>query len=281
ILAASSLSCMRSKTWSPYDKIMISLSSSGIVLQSSTTMDFLMNIFYEPFFCTKNVLITAKIIFTFLSFSRLWFGAWLSVFYCIKVASFTQSYFIWMKQRIARLVPWMLLTSWLCSFMATVPFAWHVYLVYNNFTAPSSMTNCSAMRITTKDSLGLLLLLCNAGICVPLLLCIVSSVLLIRSLWLHTRQMQNNASGFRDPSSEAHISAIKSVCSFLILYIIYFIFVIVILLSVFPPLSDGDSISVVVMAACPTGHTIVLIWSNPKFRELPTRIWHHINCHVR
>ncbi|NXI89222.1 T2R40 protein, partial [Rhipidura dahli] len=146
----------------------------------------------------------------------LWFGAWLSVFYCIKVASFTQPFFIWMKQRIARLVPWMLLTSWLCSFAAAIPFAWNVDSVQDNFTAPLPTRNSSAMRTTRKGSLTLLIYLCNAAVSLPLILSVVSSVLLIRSLWVHTRQMQNNASGFRDPSLEAHINAIKSVCSFLI-----------------------------------------------------------------
>ncbi|NXO30270.1 T2R40 protein, partial [Cisticola juncidis] len=280
ILAASSLSCIRSKTWLPYDLIMVSLSSSRFFSQSWSTLDLLMSMFYEPFFYTENVMIPATIIFTVLNYSSLWFGAWLSVFYCVKVASFTEPFFIWMKQRIARLVPWMLLTSCFCSITAAIPFAWDVYRVHNNFTAPSSLTNSSAMRTTGKDSLDVLILFSNANICMPLILSVVSSVLLVRSLWIHTRQMQNNASGFRDPSLQAHMKAIKSVCSFLILYIIYFICVLVILFSVFSPFSNEELICIVLSSACPTGHTLVLIWSNPKFQELPARIWHHINCYV-
>ncbi|XP_058681546.1 taste receptor type 2 member 40-like [Ammospiza caudacuta] len=281
ILAASSLSCIGSKTWPPYDMIVISLSSSRLILQSWNTLDYFMNIFYENFFYKENLLTAAKIMFTFLSYSSLWFGAWLSVFYCIKVASFTQSFFIWLKLRIARLVPWMLLTSWLCSFTAAISFTWDVYSVHENITAPSSMTNSSAWTTTRKDNLGLLILICNAGIGMPLILSVVSSVLLIWSLWIHTRRMQNNASGFRDPSLEAHMKAIKSVCSFLFLYIIYFICVLIIVFNVFSALSNADSICVVLLAACPTAHTLVLIWSNPKFQQLPPRIWHHINCHGR
>ncbi|NXH06300.1 T2R40 protein, partial [Loxia leucoptera] len=281
ILAASSMSCMRSKTWPPFDMIMIALSSSRFILQSWNTLDFLMNIFYEPFFYTENLLTVTKIMFTFLSYSTIWFGAWLSVFYCIKVASFTQSFFIWLKLRITRLVPWMLLTSWLCSFTVTIPFAWDVYSMHKNITAPSSMTNSSARRTTRNDSLGLLILLCNAGIVMPLILSVVSSVLLIWSLWMHTRRMQNHASGFRDPSLEAHTKAIKSVCSFFIFYVTYFICFLLLYSRVFSPSSDEVSTCVVIMAACPTGHTMVLIWSNPKFREVPARIWHHTNCPVR
>ncbi|NWR05395.1 T2R40 protein, partial [Paradoxornis webbianus] len=280
ILAGSPLSCIRSKKLSPYDMIMISLSSSRLILHSWTTLDYFMSVFSEPSYYKENVYIVSKIIFAFLNYSSLWFGAWLSVFYCIKVASFTQSFFIWLKQRIATLVPWMLLTSWLCSVTAAIPFAWDDFEVQDNFTAPSPMTNSSAMRTTKKDNLGVFIL-CNASTALPLILSVVSSILLIRSLWIHTRRMQNNASGFRDPSLEAHISAIKSVCSFLILYVIYFICVLVILFNGFSPLSNGELICVVLMSACPTGHTLVLIWSNPKFRELPAKIRHHINCHVR
>ncbi|NWI82114.1 T2R40 protein, partial [Dryoscopus gambensis] len=281
ILAVSSLSCIGSKTWSPYDMIMISLSSSRTILQCWSTLDFLMAIFFETSYYIANVFIVSKVIFVFLSYSSIWCSAWLSVFYCIKVASFTQSFFIWMKQGIARLVPWMLLTSWLYSFAAAIPFAWDVDGVHDNFTLPLPMTNSSAMKTTRKDSLALLLLLFNAAVSLPLILSVVSSILLIRSLWVHSREMQNNASGFRDPSLEAHMKASKSVCSLLILYVIYFITFIFLLCNFFLHFSIAKAICIAVMAACPTGHSMVLIWSNPKFRELPARIWHHTKCQVR
>ncbi|NWX33944.1 T2R40 protein, partial [Notiomystis cincta] len=281
ILAVSSLSCIRSKTWSPYDTIMISLSSSKITLQCWIMLDLFLTVFYGVSYYEENIFVVIKTVYMFLNSSSLWFGAWLSVFYCIKVASFTQSFFIWMKQRIARLVPWMLITSSLCSFTAAIPFAWDVYSGYNNFSAPLSMKNSSATRTTSKDSLGLLILLCNAGIGMPLILSVVSSILLIQSLWIHTRQMQNNATGFRDSRLEAHISAIKSVGSLLVLYVTYFIALIFLLHNVFFRFSIAKSICIAVMAACPTGHTMVLIWSNPKFRELPARIWPPTNCLVR
>ncbi|NXU38625.1 T2R40 protein, partial [Drymodes brunneopygia] len=281
ILTVSSSSCGGSKTWSPYDMVMISLSSSRITLQCWIILDLFLTIFCEPSYFEENIFVVIKTVYMFLNYSNLWFGAWLSVFCCIKVARFTQSFFIWMKQRIARLVPWMLLASLLYSFTATVPFAWDAYIVRSNFTAPVPVTNSSAMKITRNDSLTLLIYLCNASTALPLILSVVSSIVLIRSLWVHTRQVHNNASGFRDPSLEAHINAIKSVGSLLILYTAYFIAFIFLLYNFFLSFSIAKSICIAVMAACPTGHTMVLIWSNPKFRELPARIWHSTNCPVR
>ncbi|NXR91303.1 T2R40 protein, partial [Hypocryptadius cinnamomeus] len=278
---ASSMSCIGSKSWPPYDMIVISLSSSRITLQCWIILDLFLTVFCEPSNYEENIFGFIKTGYMFLNYSSFWFGAWLSVFYCIKVASFTQSFFTWLKLRIASLVPWMLLTSWLCSFAAAIPFAWDVYSVHENITAPSSMTNSSARGTTRKDSLALIILLCDASIGMPLILSVVSSVLLIRSLWIHTRCMQNNGSGFRDPSLEAHRKAIKSVYSLLIFYVAYFIPFAFLLYNIFLPFSTPKSICIAIMAACPTGHSIVLIWSNPKFRELPARIWHHTNCSVR
>lgn len=281
VLAVCSTSCIRSKILSSYDMIMIFLSLSRFSLQSWMMLDLFLSLFCETSYYEENLFVIFKTVFMFLNYSSLWFAAWLSVFYCTKIASFTQSFFIWLKQRISSLVPWMLITSSLFSFATSLPFAWDVYDVHNNFTAPLTMTNSSERRVTMKASFFLLILLCNAGVALPLIVFVVSSILLIRSLWIHTRQMQNNATGFRDASLEAHIGAIKSIFSFLILYVTYFISLVLILSNIFLPLSIGEAMCLAVMAACPAGHSMVLIWSNPKFRELPVRILHHANCHVR
>uniref|UniRef100_A0A8C5T5E3 Taste receptor type 2 n=1 Tax=Malurus cyaneus samueli TaxID=2593467 RepID=A0A8C5T5E3_9PASS len=243
-----------SKKLCPYDMIMISLSSSRIVLQFWCTLDLLVSVFCEHSYYEEKLFPVITAVYMFLDYCSLWFGAWLSVFYCIKVASFTQ-------------------------------FLLHLAEAKNcqagALDGAHIMALLLSIRTTRKDSLGLLILLCNAAISLPLILSVVSSVLLIRSLWVHSRRMQNNASGFRDPSLEAHVKALKSVCSFLISHIIYFICVLLFLWDTFSHFSNGESICIAVMAACPTGHTMVLIWSNPKFLELSARIWQHITSPVR
>ncbi|NWU75918.1 T2R40 protein, partial [Onychorhynchus coronatus] len=264
----------------PYDMIMISLSLPIVILLSWAMLDMFLIIFCDTSYYEENVFVVKKTAFIFLDCSGFWSCAWLSVFYCVKVASFTQSFFIWLKQRIVSLVPWLLITSSLYSFTTALLFAWSVYGMHN-FTTPLTMANSSETGVTRKDSVILLFFLSNAGICLPLILSVVSSILLIRSLWIHIRQMQSNASGYRDPSLEAHMNAIKSICSFLIIYIIYFICLVLLIHDIFLSLSIGKSMCMVVMVACPAGYSVVLIQSNPKFREVPARILHRTNCHVR
>ncbi|KAG8137057.1 hypothetical protein E2320_005598 [Naja naja] len=57
----------------------------------------------------------------------------------------------------------------------------------------------------------------------PLLLFVASSTLLIASLWRHTEQMRQSIMGLKDSRTEAHVAAIKSLISFLILYVCSFV----------------------------------------------------------
>ncbi|KGL75157.1 Taste receptor type 2 member 40, partial [Tinamus guttatus] len=279
ILAVSSASWVRNII--SYDMLMIFLSLSRICLQYWIMQDLFVGLVFPSFYYVDNLFVTYKTVFMFLNYASLWFAAWLSVFYCTKVATSTQSFFIWLKQRISNLVPWMLITSSLFSFATSFPFFWNIYSVHDNFTAPLTVTNSSERTATMRTSFFVLILLCNAGIALPLILFVVSSILLIRSLWRHMRKMQNNTTGFRDPCSEAHMGAIKSVLSFLILYVTYFIALVLILSDMFLPFSTGEALCTAVMAACPSGHSMILIWSNPKYQELPARIFNHTNCQRR
>lgn len=93
--------------------------------------------------------------------------------------------------------------------------------------------------------------------------------------------MQNNATGVKDPCLGALIGSIKTIFSFLLLYITNVIALILIISDTFMSLSTEEAVCVVVVAACPAEQSMVLIWSNPKFRELLTSALCHMSCCVR
>uniref|UniRef100_A0A8C3J6F0 Taste receptor type 2 member 40 n=1 Tax=Calidris pygmaea TaxID=425635 RepID=A0A8C3J6F0_9CHAR len=72
-------------------------------------------------------------------------------------------------------------------------------------------------------------LLC--GCFFPLVLSVVTSALLITSLWKHTKKIQYYVETFRDPLIDVHLTAIKSIISFLILYLSSFVAQILLILS--------------------------------------------------
>lgn len=67
--------------------------------------------------------------------------------------------------------------------------------------------------------------------------------------------MQNNATGFRDPILRAVIGAIKTVFSFLLLYITNLIALLLILSDAFASLSTEEAVCAVVVAACLAGQS--------------------------
>ncbi|XP_050807551.1 taste receptor type 2 member 119-like [Gopherus flavomarginatus] len=57
----------------------------------------------------------------FLNSLNLWFATLLSVFYCVKIANFSQPLFIWLKQRISGLVPQLFTGFFLVSLVTCFP----------------------------------------------------------------------------------------------------------------------------------------------------------------
>nr|XP_056704421.1 taste receptor type 2 member 7-like [Euleptes europaea] len=111
----------------------------------------------------------------------LWFAAWLSVLYLVKIATFSHPIFRRVKLRFSGLVPWLLLSSVVFSaFMTTIVIPIHL---------------------------------------VPSVICLSSMILLIISLWKHIRHLQRNGIGVRDLNTQVHLTAIKALASFAILYL--------------------------------------------------------------
>ena len=63
----------------------------------------------------------------------------------------------------------------------------------------------------------------HLGVIPLFILCLITCVLLLTSFWRHNRRMQLNATGFRDPSTEEHIKAVKVLVSFITLFILNFV----------------------------------------------------------
>ncbi|KAG8445905.1 hypothetical protein GDO86_010629 [Hymenochirus boettgeri] len=186
------------------------------------------------------------------------FGTVLCVFYCVKISNYSNSFFMYMKSKISKMVPWLLLGSVIFSFMFSL------------------MVNCIAEKVIPNNSIngtedGSIemtiqnFILYMAGPCLPFFLFCVSISLLIRSLFLHIRSMAGDGSWFANPQIQVHINAIKTMVSFLIFYMVFFassfliniVFQEHILQAVFQLLAGSY----------PSLHSVILVMSNRRFKE--------------
>ncbi|XP_054244262.1 taste receptor type 2 member 40-like [Indicator indicator] len=266
ITAVNTINWFKTKKISSADMILIFLSTSRCILQVTVLMH-IHSLYFTDVFKLASVYKAFGAVWMFVNHSSLWFSTWLYVLYCVKIINVPQRLLLQIKLRIAGMVPWLLLGSLVISSMTSLPFLWITSSTY----LCSSTGNCrenSTAHITNWDSSHLyLLLLYFVGCFFPLILSVVTSVLLITSLWKHRKKMQSYVNTFRDPLIDVHLTAIKSIISFLILYLSSVAAQILLILSTSQSKDVVKvAVSLVVVGAYPSIHSIILIIVNSKLK---------------
>ncbi|XP_065257536.1 taste receptor type 2 member 40-like [Emys orbicularis] len=274
---------IRSRKLTCCDMILTSLGISRFFLQWTI---FINNIFFFALSPVTNgqcdIWRNFYIFWMYLNTLSLWFATWLSVFYCVKIANFSQPLFLWLKRRISGLVPQLLMGSLLVSLVTCLP---SVNVIERKFINNSTNNLSGNTRVDCRHNMNSspdLVILYMLGYSFPFFIFVVPAVLLITSLWRHTKRMGKNTNISRDTITEAHVSVIKGLIAFIFFYISYFVALVLFLLQIF----DHSSLSfmwfcIVVMAAYPSWHSVILILGNPKMKKAAMRALNHAKCRLR
>uniref|UniRef100_A0A8C4XVN0 Taste receptor type 2 n=1 Tax=Gopherus evgoodei TaxID=1825980 RepID=A0A8C4XVN0_9SAUR len=215
IVALNCINWVKSRKLTSYDKIITSLVFSRFCLQVFVSSDNFLYKLYPDFFHMNETSSPCAVI-----------EICLSVFYCVKIATFNQSLFSWLKLRLSKLVPWLLLGSVLYCLVTTVAFTVFTYFYcVSSHNSIDCLSRNATISDNNKNHAVFAFLIHGIGSISPIILFITSSALLIISLWRHIRKMRLNSdlnASFRNPTMDAHVHALKSVVSFFILYNIYY-----------------------------------------------------------
>ncbi|XP_072506632.1 taste receptor type 2 member 40 [Notamacropus eugenii] len=281
IVTTNAVEWFRSKTISTSDSILTVLSCSRILLQFWMIMENTYSLVFRLSYNQNTLYKTFKIIYMFLTYSNLWFAAWLSVFYCVRIANFTHPLFLRLRWRIAGLMPWLLCLSVLISLFCSLPLSKDIYNVYVNTSIQVSSSNVREKKYFTETNVVNLAIIYNLTIFIPLIMFFCAAILLIISLKRHTLQMKSNATGTRNPSMEAHMRAIKAISFFFLLYIVNFVALILYMANVLKTNSFGSALCKIIMAAYPAGHSVLLIFGNPKLRRTLKNLQYNIKFSLK
>ncbi|XP_049750531.1 taste receptor type 2 member 143-like [Elephas maximus indicus] len=180
---------------------------------------------------TKNLLIIVNfsynahyfgILWDFSNTLNFWLNALLSAFYSVRIASFSHPTFLWLRWRLSRSVPRLLLGSLAISILTNIPSViGHTITSHMEASQPPN-TNGTWTEWERIFYRNFFLLHEILVLLVPFLLFLVSTSLLMFSLHRHLRQMRCSQPGPRDPSTRAHTMVLKSLGFFLIFYSSYF-----------------------------------------------------------
>ncbi|XP_008826849.1 taste receptor type 2 member 41 [Nannospalax galili] len=202
----------------------------------------------------------------FFNSATFWFGTWLSVLFCIKIANFSHPAFLWLKWRLSGLVPWLLLGSVLVSFMITLMFFWRTHTVYEAFLPRNISGNTTFKEWNRKLEIDYFMPLKLANMSIPCSLFLVSILLLISSLRRHTLRMQHNAHSLQDPSTQVHRRALKSLIFFLVLYALSFMSMVIDATVFISPDNTWYWPWQIILYLCMSVHPFILITNNLRFR---------------
>ncbi|NWI54715.1 TA2R9 protein, partial [Calyptomena viridis] len=270
------ISWIKKKTLNSNEKILLLLGCSRFwYLFTSWVYSFLLIIYTNYLYvqATYTLLLSMQ---GFFECSDLWFSACLCVFYCIKVANFRNRFFFYLKVKIDRIVPWLLLGSVILALNISI-------LTYditgkahcNNSTGRA---NFSKVSIKMEDGFFPTYFIYGFGYITSFTAVIFSALLLLFSLWRHKCNMQTNS--MKDLSVDAHIRAMKSILSFLVMYSINFISLMLSLIFWMKEENLMLFLIYIFLYAFPGVHSLILIFSNPRLQKTMLKLLPFVKCKV-
>ncbi|XP_011728404.2 taste receptor type 2 member 16 [Macaca nemestrina] len=202
----------------PVDMILISLGISHFCLQwTSMLNDFC---FYFNF---NYVLCNLTITWTFFNVLTFWLNSLLTVFYCIKVSSFTHPIVLWLRWRILRWLPWLLLGCLMITCVTIIPSAIGNYIQIQFLTMEHPPSNSTVIDRLQKFH-QYLHQAHTVALVIPFILFLASTILLMASL---TKQIEHHGTGHCNPSMKAHFTALRSLAILFIVFTSYFLTILI------------------------------------------------------
>ncbi|KAM9673665.1 LOW QUALITY PROTEIN: taste receptor type 2 member 7 [Trichechus inunguis] len=257
------------------DLILTSLAMSRICLLCIILLDCLILVLYPDVYTTGQQMKILDFFWTLTNNLSVWFATCLSIFYFLKI-EFFHPLFLWMKWRIDKVIPWILLGCLAFSVFISLPVTKDLnddFMLCVKLKWKKNSTQRCRVNKANKAQYASTKILLNLSTLFPFSVSLISFLLLILSLWRHTRQMQQNATGCRDPSRAAHVGAVTAVISFLFPFVTCILAFLVATSSYFLPETElavilGELIALI----CPSSHSFILILRNNKLRQASLRV---------
>ncbi|XP_027742375.1 taste receptor type 2 member 9-like [Empidonax traillii] len=276
IVSVICMTWVRKKTLNSNEKILLAVGCSRFWCLCISWVFSFLSLIYPNYLHVHHIFQLSNSAQNFLNCSNFWISACLCVFYCIKIATFRSSFFIYLKLKVDRMVPWLLLGSVFFSLVIGAA----VYNVADKALCKNLNLTCQECigkaRIRREEHFLRVFFVIGFGYATPFTVVIFSALLLLFSLWRHKRNMQTNS--MKDLSMDAHIKAMKCILSFFIMYSINFVFFVLTLTSAIKRQNHLKFLFYVLQFVFPGFHSLIVIFGNPNLENTLLKILSYMKC---
>ncbi|XP_015284032.1 PREDICTED: taste receptor type 2 member 3-like [Gekko japonicus] len=270
----------RSRKLSPNDQILTCLALSRLMWLAAVILNITAHYYSMDKHNCHYVYLMLPILWIFTNTSSTLFATCLSVFYLTKIATFSHPVFLQVKLRFSGLVPWLLPSSVLLSAFTAIFLVTGLSNGFSMCDSNKSLLNITDSGIKLPDLYMYIDILATVPNLIPLMIFLSSSILLLTSLWMHRRRMQRNGTGIQDLNTQVHLTAIKALASFAVLYLSSFLAVIAQAVLIWNDMSGTWLFMLLsnVTVSSPSGHAVILILLNPTLKQAWIRMLLHLKC---
>ncbi|XP_052549277.1 taste receptor type 2 member 40-like [Tympanuchus pallidicinctus] len=272
LVAASCMEWFKKKSMNSIEKILLFLGAFRFWYLCTSWIYLFISVLFPQHLLGTGMSLAFAIFLCFLNSSNFWTSSCLYAFYCIKIANFRHRFFTYLKAKIDRIVPWLLLSSVVLSLLNCSPFLEVTGEKNTNFTTHGIFWEVNK---EIREHFRTIVFICTLGFSMAFIMVTCSAFLLLFSLCSHKHRMQNSSA--RSLSMDAHIKAMKSLLSFFFFYCINYI---ILMSTVYYNNTNNlpTLLLLVLQYAFPVVHSLILIFSNPKLERIVLRFLPCAKC---
>jgi taste receptor type 2 len=270
---------IKRRKMSSVDRILTALALCRLGVLWILLFDWWVSVTYSENWISEKMLRIIYVIRHVSSHFSIWLATGLSIYYFLKIANFSNSNFLYLKFRVKKVVSVTFLVSLVFLFIKIVLLSTHFGFRIDGYkTNMTHSFNLSHIVRVPKFFLFTNTLVTS----IPFVVCFITFLLLIVSLWKHHKKMQQSGIGSRDASTMAHIKALKMAIASLLLYTIFFVFLLLKIWSfkfleqnllILFSLASGISFA--------SGHSCVLILGNSRLRRASLLLLWRLRCRCK
>ncbi|KAG8550192.1 hypothetical protein GDO81_027799 [Engystomops pustulosus] len=244
------------------DRIQVALNSSAVLFTIVSTFNSFPDILQTKFlqnWSSKN-LVNVFSVYSMCSCS--WLTALLCFFYFIKVVNVQRGFLVWVKMKIASIVPWQIFAVELVS-LVTSSLSLLLYrppqVLHRNESIIEQSHQSLEIRALVADGIFLL-------ICLPFVLSFITTIITVGFLMLHIQKMKDTMT-LGDINLNMYRRVIHKMLHFLVLYSVFYLSMFFYHSEVFAPYSLGYWIDLFLIFLFSPAQAFLHILDNPKLRS--------------